>query len=406
MFEQANPTSHWTEFLKVLPTQFETPVFWRRSALEILKPTLLYQDTIKLKTMLSTIYPTEIEPLMAKYPAILEGKFNFQRFLWAISTVWNRAYWLDDHDTTPGIVPLADMMNHTHKRGVGLYSSCGVADYRFYPEKQSFQVVSYANYRSGEEVFTSYGTKDNTALLSDYGFLLEDLTGAAKTVHLSLEMLPEFYPHIFYDEYPESQEHQPGTELSSSSEENTSTSAHDQPPVQLPPRLVIEYVNEILGWLKIGPLDQRQPRNSKLVVCCQGFPWQLVALLRICNLPKDVLAIVTKENAPELKEEEGFDQEIEKSALVSAVAICQAQPLFSPGEDTIVDETEEFVLDMNETRHGLHLKFAKTYVDLQRSGLLSILQSLQEIVNTLAQNSTSTSTPQLDPTVARKSSRK
>lgn len=113
MYESQNAHGFWTPFFKVLPVKFDTPLFWPDNVLHLIKDTPLHYETIDLKTALRNIYNREIQPLQAKFSQLLsELDWSFDRFCWAISTVWNRAYWIDEVSATPGIVPLADMMNH------------------------------------------------------------------------------------------------------------------------------------------------------------------------------------------------------------------------------------------------------------------------------------------------------
>ena len=113
MYESQDAHSFWKPFLSVLPTQFDTPIFWPDSTLEIIKETPLYHETMELRSALRNIYTREIQPLNTKFSDLLSSlDWSFDRFTWAISTVWNRAYWIDEDSATPGIVPLADMMNH------------------------------------------------------------------------------------------------------------------------------------------------------------------------------------------------------------------------------------------------------------------------------------------------------
>lgn len=113
MFESQEAQGFWRPFFHVLPSEFDTPVFWSESVLDVIKDTPMYYETLELKTALRNIYTREILPLQAQFSALLKDlNWSFERFCWAISTLWNRAYWIDEDSATPGIVPLADMMNH------------------------------------------------------------------------------------------------------------------------------------------------------------------------------------------------------------------------------------------------------------------------------------------------------
>lgn len=266
MYETQNAHGFWTPFFKVLPHKFDTPLFWPDNVLHLIKDTPLYYETIELKTALRNIYNREIQPLQAKFSDLLsEMDWSFDRFCWSISTVWNRAYWIDEVSATPGIVPLADMMNHwddsihdvddsslgetshpthetssqqieernkensrasnqpwstTHNLGdkkaptaqrpksgaiVPPLRRCqprAKSDYLFDDETRSFRVTSGWTFLPGREVFTCYGRKDNETLLADYAFIIPNLD-CSPSSRFSLDVSYAFAPFAHENGYLE-----------------------------------------------------------------------------------------------------------------------------------------------------------------------------------------------------------
>jgi len=295
MFESEQADSYWSPFLAMMPSDFDTPLFWSDEHLSIIEGTPLYSETVELKRMLLRAHEKEIIALKPKFPDILTGvNFSLDKFLWAVSTVWNRAYWLDEDDTLPGIVPMADMMNHSGDKGLSL-KAYGKADYRFDATSQCFIVTSCYVYLPGDEVFTSYGHKDNDSLLADYGFILAKLSGSADRFTISI---------------------------------SDATYRSIQTPV-------LEKLRLICDWLKLAGPNFDDISHSKLKICPSN-PLQLLALCRLLQMEPEQLDFFSERNAMDLMAEPPIQSaEAELAALRECLRLCLKQPLASTLQESL-----------------------------------------------------------------------
>ena len=79
--------------------------------------------------------------------------------------VFSRAFELSvDGVKTDGFVPFADMLNHKNE------GSCQTT-WTYSDERQGFIIEAFQDIPKGHEVFNSYGTKSNSKLFLNYGFV-------------------------------------------------------------------------------------------------------------------------------------------------------------------------------------------------------------------------------------------
>jgi len=91
-----------------------------------------------------------------------EDTFTWPNYRWAAACVASRAYGDDAEGTNLAIAPLVDFLNH--RAGALQLTRFGNG------------IVAYAHkhYEMGEQVWVSYGGKNNAQLLTQYGFLDDD----------------------------------------------------------------------------------------------------------------------------------------------------------------------------------------------------------------------------------------
>lgn len=337
MAEMRNLKSYWAPFLKLLPKEFDTPIFWCDVDLELIRSTPLFHGTIQLKQMLSNFFAKDILPLTQKYQELFGAEpISFELFRWAISTVWNRAYWLDVNDTLPGIVPLADMMNHSPMKGMATHVS-GMADYRFHDEQNAFVVTSCYHYQVREEVFTSYGHKDNMSLLGDYGFVLDNLEGSkANVIYLDVSSL-----------------------LSADLKQDVAR---------------IEALQRILQWLSL-PGEVLMTTDVPLLNVSENAA-QLLALCRLLTFSLEELSLISETNAKELLGFGQFSAEIDLQALALAIKTVQTQP--KPMHDLYKSPYHLQQLALSTTSPSPHALLGIKYTTLHHKSLIKILDILEE----------------------------
>eukprot|EP01103_Thecamoeba_quadrilineata_P003169 TRINITY_DN12977_c0_g1_i1.p1 TRINITY_DN12977_c0_g1~~TRINITY_DN12977_c0_g1_i1.p1 ORF type:complete len:421 (+),score=52.70 TRINITY_DN12977_c0_g1_i1:62-1324(+) len=169
MYESENRSSFWLPFLKMLPKNFNCPIFWTLDELKHVKGSYIYKSTSKKRLNCTRSYFEFIVPLIKSYPQFFNSiNATYDKFMWATFLIFSRGYWLDNDDTLPGLVPLADMINHSVPPNQANYAS-----YKFHESTQTFCIHSNFPFKTGEQVFITYGAKSNYELLIDYGFLME-----------------------------------------------------------------------------------------------------------------------------------------------------------------------------------------------------------------------------------------
>ena len=107
----------------------------------------------------------------------------FSLYRWAFWIVRSRGFTnkFDDSFDSPCLVPYADMMNHENRPSVRV---------KFRKDSKGnpvmYELEALHNINENEEVFMPYGDRDNTHLLTTYGFALENNTWDTKVLRLGL----------------------------------------------------------------------------------------------------------------------------------------------------------------------------------------------------------------------------
>ena len=173
LYERRDSNSRWTPYLDSLPSNHNTPLFWSPEQRQKLQgttaETLLLaneDDSWEIYNTLTTINST----------------FPFVDFCWALTTVTSRIFkYYRDDQPVQGLVPLADMLNHSNNPNCHWSYDAG---------RQCFVVASSRPIPTHIELCDSYGHKCNSRFLVNYGFTLEDnATYNQAAVYLDLDSL-------------------------------------------------------------------------------------------------------------------------------------------------------------------------------------------------------------------------
>lgn len=112
-------------------------------------------------------------------------KYSFAKFKWARTAVGSRLYGITyKGEEIEAMVPLADMMNHDDSKYHGYWT--------YNEEKESFTIEALSPVKKGKMVLISYGHKQNSKLLVNYGFTLENKEGNDVEVKLRLSQDDEW----------------------------------------------------------------------------------------------------------------------------------------------------------------------------------------------------------------------
>mmetsp|Transcript_108013 Transcript_108013/g.290467 ORF Transcript_108013/g.290467 Transcript_108013/m.290467 type:complete len:523 (+) Transcript_108013:59-1627(+) len=159
-------SSEWATYWGGLPSfagDVSGPSFlWEEDEWEWLAGSDGYPASIQMQNRVVDMWES-VQPLMKERPEEFPPEaFTAENFFWAAGVVSSRAYGDDAEGSHLCIAPLVDFLNH--KAGALQLTRFGNG------------IVAYAHkrYQKGDEVWVSYGGKNNAQILSQYGFVDED----------------------------------------------------------------------------------------------------------------------------------------------------------------------------------------------------------------------------------------
>ena len=176
-------TSEFTPYFDLLPAEIAcTPLTYPEddSAVAILQGTNIARSVRALRRALAALVATHVAP----FPDLLDPEiYHYDSVLWAYSAFWTRCFGIGfrnpatgEEGRYPGLVPMADFLNHNPTTSVEYITS--VTDGFFVLRSQS-------DFAAGSEVWSNYGdAKGNDKLLLSYGFGVRDNTEDAYYVQL------------------------------------------------------------------------------------------------------------------------------------------------------------------------------------------------------------------------------
>ena len=161
--EKLNKNSFWKPFIDILPPTYgDFPQFYNQSELKKLKGSFIL-DMIKSRNL---NLEREFNELILHIP-VFGKKINLRDYIWARIAIVSRVFQIvySDVKKTQGLVPMADMLNHSKTPGT---------KWSFINDKDSFIIASDKFHIKGGEIFDTYGPKCNSRYLVNYGFTLKD----------------------------------------------------------------------------------------------------------------------------------------------------------------------------------------------------------------------------------------
>lgn len=218
--------SQWASYFRVLPTRFDTLMFWSDAELRELQASAIVCKIGKQgaeESILESIVPiVRANPVLfppingipsfdgdAGIAALLELAHMMGSLIMAYSFDIEKAedddedaenpdesYMTDDEEEqlSKGMVPLADLLNaDADRNNVSLYTLSRVAisysclfQARLYQEEEALVMKSIKPIQEGEEIFNDYGDIPRADLLRRYGYVTDNYS-PFDVVELSLE---------------------------------------------------------------------------------------------------------------------------------------------------------------------------------------------------------------------------
>lgn len=157
----------WTKHVLMLPTEFNTTIYWTDSELEELKGNAVYHLTQMMKRQIDGDYGSIHHPLSEAYPEVLGGVTK-ELYTWALSVVYSRSLEITRQDKhTRCIVPVLDMANHNPHVGVTSFDT-----FKYDEVGDCISFAAHGNLDAGDQCYAVYGVYPNSKLIYNYGFVV------------------------------------------------------------------------------------------------------------------------------------------------------------------------------------------------------------------------------------------
>ncbi|XP_056151946.1 actin-histidine N-methyltransferase [Lampris incognitus] len=175
--ERANPLSPWLPYIKSLPLDYDTPLYYEEEEVRHLLGTQAVHDLLSQYKNTARQYAyfykvVQTHPTTSKLP--LKDSFTFERlqvsgreYVWAVSSVMTRQNQIPTEDgsrVTLALIPLWDMCNHTN----------GLITTGYNLEDDRCECVALQDYKENEQIYIFYGTRSNAEFVIHNGFFFQD----------------------------------------------------------------------------------------------------------------------------------------------------------------------------------------------------------------------------------------
>ncbi|KAF6732730.1 Histone-lysine N-methyltransferase setd3 [Oryzias melastigma] len=168
--ERADPASFWLPYIRSLPQEYDTPLYYQQEDVQLLLCTQAVQDVLNQYKNTARQYAyfyklVQTHPAASKLP--LKDGFSFDDYRWAVSSVMTRQNQIptvDGSRVTLALIPLWDMCNHTN----------GLITTGYNLEDDRCECVALQDYKENEQVYIFYGTRSNAEFVIHNGFFFQD----------------------------------------------------------------------------------------------------------------------------------------------------------------------------------------------------------------------------------------
>ncbi|XP_068194761.1 actin-histidine N-methyltransferase isoform X2 [Antennarius striatus] len=168
--ERANPDTFWLPYIRSLPQEYDTPLYYQQEEVQLLLGTQAVQDILNQYKNTARQYAyfyklIQTHPAASKLP--LKDNFTFDDYRWAVSSVMTRQNQIPTEDgsqVTLALIPLWDMCNHTN----------GLITTGYNLEDDRCECVALQDYKENEQIYIFYGTRSNAEFVIHNGFFYQD----------------------------------------------------------------------------------------------------------------------------------------------------------------------------------------------------------------------------------------
>uniref|UniRef100_A0A8C2XLC2 protein-histidine N-methyltransferase n=1 Tax=Cyclopterus lumpus TaxID=8103 RepID=A0A8C2XLC2_CYCLU len=168
--ERADPASPWLPYIRSLPQEYDTPLFYQQEEVQVLLGTQAVQDVLSQYKNTARQYAyfyklVQTHPAASQLP--LKDSFTFDDYRWAVSSVMTRQNQIPTEDGSRiilALIPLWDMCNHTN----------GLITTGYNLEDDRCECVALQDYKENEQIYIFYGTRSNAEFVIHNGFFFQD----------------------------------------------------------------------------------------------------------------------------------------------------------------------------------------------------------------------------------------
>ncbi|XP_033844416.1 actin-histidine N-methyltransferase [Periophthalmus magnuspinnatus] len=168
--ERCSPSSHWLPYIRSLPLEYDTPLYFNQDEVQLLLGTQAIPDILSQYKNTARQYAyfyklIQTHPAASKLP--LKDSFTFDDYRWAVSSVMTRQNQIPTEDgsrVTLALIPLWDMCNHTN----------GLITTGYNLEDDRCECVALRDYKENEQIYIFYGTRSNAEFVIHNGFFFQD----------------------------------------------------------------------------------------------------------------------------------------------------------------------------------------------------------------------------------------
>ncbi|XP_015176838.1 PREDICTED: histone-lysine N-methyltransferase setd3 isoform X1 [Polistes dominula] len=167
LIEKYKENSKWKPYIDILPTRYNTVLYMNLTEMSKLKGTLTLETALRQVRNITRQYTYFYRVFQNGNDAVsnmLKDMFAYDDYIWAVSTVMTRQNLIPSEDGSSmihALIPMWDMCNHEEGKittGFNTTSDC-------------CECYAMRNFKKGEQIFISYGSRTNSDFLVHSGFV-------------------------------------------------------------------------------------------------------------------------------------------------------------------------------------------------------------------------------------------
>lgn len=170
LYEKYKPESFWKPYIDILPTTYNTILYFTVDELLELKGSPTLETALRQVKSIARQYAYFHKLFNTSDDAVsqlMRKRFNYEDYCWAVSSVMTRQNTVpseDGENTINALIPLWDICNHIN----------GTITTDYNPDLKRCECLSLKTYQPGEQFFIFYGARTNADLFLHNGFVYED----------------------------------------------------------------------------------------------------------------------------------------------------------------------------------------------------------------------------------------